>query len=159
MGVPWRSVGKIIQRVVTRLGPKNELDGLTQIGIDDAERTQASRVHHRRDGSPHREHRVGCTRHERRHAEELLRSTGRSAGGETRGCDDRHVCHINAVESMRRTRDSFDRFHVQRLAHDALDQVHRTEVRELKGTPEGNELKQARFPLQQNPWESDGARE
>jgi transposase len=35
MGVAWRTVGNIIQRVVNRLGPKNALDDLTHIGIDE----------------------------------------------------------------------------------------------------------------------------
>ena len=35
MGIAWRSVGNIIQRVVDRLGPKDTLDGLTHIGIDE----------------------------------------------------------------------------------------------------------------------------
>ncbi len=35
MGVAWRSVGNFIRRVVDRLGPKNELDNLTHIGIDE----------------------------------------------------------------------------------------------------------------------------
>jgi len=44
----------------------------------------------------------------------------------------------------------FDRFHVQRLAHDALDEVRREIVRELNGTPEGKDVKGMRWPLQRN---------
>jgi transposase len=44
----------------------------------------------------------------------------------------------------------FDRFHVQRLAHDALDEVRRAEVREIKGTDEGRALKRTRLIL--HPW-------
>jgi len=46
----------------------------------------------------------------------------------------------------------FDRFHVQRLAHDALDAVRREQVRELRGTDEGKALKKTRWALQKNPW-------
>jgi len=44
----------------------------------------------------------------------------------------------------------FDRFHVQRLAHDALDEVRREIVGELKGTAEGKALKGMRWALQRN---------
>jgi len=42
----------------------------------------------------------------------------------------------------------YDRFHVQRLAHDALDEVRRDEVR--SGVP--GALKRTRWALQKNPW-------
>ncbi len=44
----------------------------------------------------------------------------------------------------------FDRFHVQRLAHDALDEVRRETMRGIKGTPEGKALKKSRWALQRN---------
>jgi len=46
----------------------------------------------------------------------------------------------------------FDRFHVQRLAHDALDTVRREQVRALAGTDEASDVKKTRFALQKNPW-------
>jgi transposase len=46
----------------------------------------------------------------------------------------------------------FDRFHVQRLAHNALDEVRRAEVRELKGTEEAKDLKRMRFVLHKRLW-------
>jgi transposase len=46
----------------------------------------------------------------------------------------------------------FDRFHVQRLASDAVDAVRREQLRELRGTPEGKELFRSRFALWKNPW-------
>jgi transposase len=46
----------------------------------------------------------------------------------------------------------FDRFHVQRLAHDALDKVRREQVRELAGTDDAWSVKNTRFALQKNPW-------
>lgn len=46
----------------------------------------------------------------------------------------------------------FDRFHVQRLAHDAVDEVRREQARALKGTDEAAALKNTRYALQKNPW-------
>jgi transposase len=46
----------------------------------------------------------------------------------------------------------FDRFHVQRLASDAVDAVRREQLRELRGTDEGRALFHARFALLKNPW-------
>jgi len=46
----------------------------------------------------------------------------------------------------------FDRFHVQRLAHDALDQVRREQVRQVRGTEAARAIKKTRFALQKNPW-------
>jgi len=51
----------------------------------------------------------------------------------------------------------FDRFHVQRLAHDALDKVRRDQVRELRGTDEGKAIKKTRWALQKNPWNTTPA--
>jgi transposase len=45
----------------------------------------------------------------------------------------------------------FDRFHVQRLVHDALDEVRRAIVREQAGTDQARAIKKTRFVLQKNP--------
>ncbi len=44
----------------------------------------------------------------------------------------------------------FDRFHVQRLANQALDEVRRQTVRELAGTALAKDIKRARWPLLKN---------
>lgn len=154
MGVAWRSVGNIIQRVVDRLGPKNQMDGLTHIGIDEL----SVRKHHQYI-TVVTDHLTGNI---------VWAAPGKNAAtlksffealGTQRAAKlevvtiDMSAAYINAVAEMApQARLVFDRFHVQRLAHDALDQVRRAEVRELKGTPEANELKRTRFPLQKNPW-------
>ena len=60
--------------------------------------------------------------------------------------------YLKAVtEASPQARVIFDRFHVQRLAHDALDEVRRDEVREAE--PEDRAaLKKTRFALHKNPW-------
>lgn len=154
MGVAWRSVGNIIQRVVARLGPQDTLDGLTHVGIDEL----SVRKHH--------EYITVVTDHATGNI--VWAAPGKNAATlklffEALGTEraarlevvtiDMSAAYISAVEKMApQARIVFDRFHVQRLAHDALDKVRRAEVRELNGTPEANELKQTRFPLQKNPW-------
>ncbi len=154
MGIAWRSVGNIIQRVVDRLGPKNELDGLTHIGIDEL----SVRKHHQYITvvTDHLTGNIVWAAPGKNAAtltsffEEL--GTQRAAKLEVVTID-MSAAYISVVESMApQARLVFDRFHVQRLAHDALDQVRRAQVRELKGTPDGDDLKQTRFPLQKNPW-------
>jgi transposase len=46
----------------------------------------------------------------------------------------------------------FDRFHVEHLAHDAVDEVRRAEVRDHKGTEQGKVFKHLRYVLLKNPW-------
>ncbi len=50
----------------------------------------------------------------------------------------------------------FDRFHVQRLAHDALDEVRREEVRAATTEEERAGLKGTRWLVQKNPWNLTG---
>ncbi|MBK8261618.1 MAG: transposase [Nannocystis sp.] len=49
----------------------------------------------------------------------------------------------------------FDRFHVQRLVHDALDEIRRGMVAELRDPAEKRALKGTRFALQRSPWKLD----
>jgi transposase len=51
----------------------------------------------------------------------------------------------------------FDRFHVQRLVQDALDEVRRAEVRALEGTDERRGLKKSRWALLKNRWNLSAA--
>src|SRR5688572_5167270 len=63
---------------------------------------------------------------------------------------------ISAVEEgAPNAKRIFDRFHVQRLAHDALDEVRRELVREKDDEVERKALKGTRWALQKNPWNLD----
>ena len=69
---------------------------------------------------------------------------------------DMSAAYIKAVtEALPKPRIVFDRFHVQRLAHDAVDAVRRSEVRTADGPGERRALKRSRFALQKNPWNLD----
>jgi transposase len=46
----------------------------------------------------------------------------------------------------------FDRFHVQKLANEALDEVRRQEVRDVSGTQSAAAVKKSRWALLKNPW-------
>src|SRR5690606_32521115 len=67
---------------------------------------------------------------------------------------DMSKAYISAVsESAKNATIIFDRFHVQRLVQDALDEVRRAEVRAVADDPQGRrQLKHTRYALLKNPW-------
>jgi transposase len=154
MGVAWKTVGRIVERVVARLGPKDRLDGLRNIGIDE--------LSYRR----HHEYVTIVTDHDGGrvvwaapgksaatvHAFFAALGEERTAKIETITIDMSNAYKTAIAEAAPHARVVFDRFHVQRLAHDALDKVRREQVRELAGTDEAGAVKNTRFALQKNPW-------
>lgn len=154
MDIAWRTVGSIIERVVTRLGPRDLLDELTLIGIDEL----SYRRHHKYITivTDHARGRVVWAAEGK--SADTLREFFRALGPERAAkleavTIDMSNAYIKAVTEMApQARLVFDRFHVQRLAHDALDTVRREQVRELSGTPEAKAMKRTRFALQKNPW-------
>jgi transposase len=154
LGIAWRTVGAIVERVVKeRLDPKR-LKGLRRIGVDEF--------------SYRRRHRylTMVVDHDRRRVvwaspgkgAEALESFFEELGEE--GCAALEIATIDMsggyqsalVEHAPETKVVFDRFHVQRLASDALDEVRREQLQELRGTPAGEELFRSRFALWKNPW-------
>jgi transposase len=154
MEIAWRTVGNIIERVVARLGPRDLLDELTLIGIDEI----SYRRHHKYITivTDHVRGRVVWAAEGK--SAETLREFFRVLGPERAAkleavTIDMSKAYIQAVTEMApQAQVVFDRFHVQRLAHDALDEVRREQVRELAGTPEAKALKKTRVALQKNPW-------
>ena len=153
MRVAWRTVGAIIERVVPRHQKGDRLDGLTRIGVDE--------LSYRR----HHEYVTVIVDHVRGGV--VWASPGKNADtfkaffkelGKERCAQleavtlDMSAAYLKAVtEESPQARIIFDRFHVQRLAHDALDEVRREQVREA--APEDRrDLKNTRFALQKNPW-------
>jgi len=154
VGIDWRSVGSIIERVVSaRLGPER-LDDLTVIGVDEL----SFRRNH--------EYVTVVVDHARRCV--VWVGEGKSADtlkaffdelGPERAAKLTHVtmdlssAFIAAVtERAPQAEKIYDRFHVQRLASDAVDQVRRSEVRQVAGTEEAAALKQTRWALLKRPW-------
>ena len=67
---------------------------------------------------------------------------------------DMSAAYIKAVETwLPQATVIFDRFHVQKLASDALDEVRRSMVRELGDAEEAAAIKGTRFTLLKNPWD------
>jgi transposase len=153
MRIAWRTVGAIIERVVPRHRTADPLDNLTHIGVDE--------LSYRR----HHEYVTVVIDHER--GAVVWAREGKDAAtlkaffeelGKERCAKleavtlDLSAAYIKAVtEATPQARLIFDRFHVQRLAHDALDTVRRQQWR--TADPEEKEaIKGTRFALQKNPW-------
>ena len=156
MGIGWETVGRIIERVVARRAPRDRLEGLTHISIDE--------LSYRR----HHEYVTVVTDLNRSRIvwvapgknADTVRSFFDALGPERSArleliAIDMSGAYIEAVrEKAPRARLVFDRFHVQRLVHDALDKVRREQVRHLREVdPDAAKtLKRTRFALQKNPW-------
>jgi transposase len=154
MRISWSTVGVIIQRVCERRRKGDELDGLTVIGVDE--------LSYRR----HHEYVTVVIDHARgavvwakpgKNAD-TLRAFFKELGPER--CArleavtiDMSQAYITAVsEASPQAKIIFDRFHVQRLAHDAVDEVRREAVREADGKEEKAAVKKTRWALLKNPW-------
>jgi len=152
MRIAWNTVGSIVDRVVKRLSPPDRLTGARVIGIDEL----SYRRHHK--------YVTIVTNHET--GEIIWAREGKSAetldtffaemgpercAGLQNVTLDMSQAYIRSVTTHApQATIVFDRFHVQRLAHDALDQVRRALVAETD--PEQRRvLKKTRFVLQKNP--------
>ncbi len=154
MRIAWTTVGAIIERVVDRLGPQDRLEGLTDIGVDEL----SYRKHHEYVTVviDHRRQRIVWAA--RGKSADTLRGFFEALG--TQRCAklqsvtiDMSAAYIKAVsDAAPQARIVFDKFHVQRLAHDALDQVRRAEVRKVAEPAQRDALKHSRFALQKNTW-------
>lgn len=154
MRISWPTVGAIIQRFVRRQrGGADRLDGLRIIGVDE--------LSYRR----HHQYVTVVVDHER--GEVVWAAPGKSAAtlgqffkalGPDRCAQleavtiDMSAAYIKAVtEASPAAKIIFDRFHVQRLAHDAVDEVRRQEVARADASRK-KALKKTRWALLKNPW-------
>ncbi len=154
MGINWRTVGAIVDRVVgERLDPER-LKGLRSIGIDEF----SYRKHHRylTVVVDHDKQRVIWTK-PGRSSETLgaffdeLGPTGRAALEHV--TIDMAGGYIKAIrEHVPNAEIVFDRFHVQMLMSNAVDEVRRGEVRALRGTEAAAFVNGSRYALLKNPW-------
>lgn len=154
MGISWPTVGAIVERVVGRRLDPSRLDGLRRIGIDEF----SYRKHHR--------YLTTVVDHDRRRV--VWAASGRSAktlaaffaalGKERAASIETATIDMNAgynkalKEHAPKAQIVFDRFHVQRLVSDALDEVRRAQVRFLGLSEQGRAIKHSRFALLKNPW-------
>ncbi len=154
MRVAWTTVGDIIQRVVGRHQRVDLLDGLTCVGVDEL----SYRKHH--------EYVTVVVDHVRGHIvwarkgknADTLKAFFAELGAERVAkleavTIDMSAAYIKAVtEAAPKAKLVFDRFHVQLLAHEALDQVRRAEVRQATTKAGRSALKRTRWALQKNRW-------
>jgi len=154
MGISWRAVGTVVERVVADKLDPQRLDDLRRIGIDEF--------------SYRKRHRYVTVVADHDTARIVWAKEGKSAEtlaaffeelGPERAAVIEHVTidmagsYIKAVtEHVPDAEIVFDRFHVQQLASRAVDEVRRAQWRELKGTEEGKAIKGSRFALLKNPW-------
>ena len=152
--VAWRTVGQIIERVVARLGPTDRLDGLEYVGIDEL----SYRRHHEYITSvvDHVATKVVWAAEGKSAAtvDGFFEALGPARAAKLKGVTiDMSGAFIDAVQrGAPQAQIIFDRFHVQRLAQDAVDQVRREQVRALAGTDNAAALKKTRWALLKNPW-------
>lgn len=154
LGVSWHTIGAIVDRVVERKLDPGRLRGLRRIGVDEF----SYRKRHR--------YLTVIVDHDRQRI--VWATPGRSAKAldpffDALGEDGIEVLECATIDMAggymkalaERAPDVqivFDRFHVQRLASTALDEVRREQLRETRGTSEGRELFRSRFALLKNPW-------
>jgi transposase len=157
LGIDWRTVGTIVERIVAeRLDPLR-LDDLSVIGVDELSfRRNHNYVTVVVDHLKKRVVWIG----EGKSADTLKRFFAELGPERTRKLThitmDMSGAYIAAVDAHApHAQKVFDRFHVQRLASDAVDEVRRAEVREVVGTKAAKALKRTRWALLKSPWKLD----
>ena len=152
MGISWETVGRIVERVVARLGDDNRLSTLRRIGIDEFSYRKRHRYitvvvdHDTKRVVWAAEGRGAKTLGEfferlgPEGVQRLERATIDMAGGYKKALRE-HAPHVEVI---------FDRFHVQKLASAAVDEVRRSIVRELGGSPQAAQVKGTRFIVLKN---------
>lgn len=154
MGIAWVTVGSIVERVVARRLDPSRLDDLVRIGVD--EFSYRKRHNYMTIVVDHDKRRVVWAGKGREAAtlegffEELgperIRKIESITIDMARGFIKAIAAHAPHAKVI------FDRFHVQRLAGDAVDEVRRVLLRDLRGSEEGKQLFRSRFALLKNPW-------
>lgn len=153
MRIAWNTVGSIAERVVNRLSPDDRLCGLRTIGIDEL----SYRRHHEYVTiiTDHDTGKVVWARRGKNAAtlDAFFAELGPQRCAQLRTVTlDMSQAYINSVRAnVPDATIVFDRFHVQRLAHDALDQVRRALVAKHADSEQRRALKKTRFVLQKNP--------
>lgn len=161
MRIAWKTVGQIVERVVARLGPADRLEGLEHMGLDE--------LSYRR----HHEYITTVVDHVGRKVvwaapgknvatvEEFFKALGPERAAKIMTVTmDMSAAYIEAVSrGAPHARIVFDRFHVQRMAQDAVDKVRREQVNLLAGSNDAKTLKKTRWALLKNPWNMNAVEE
>jgi transposase len=154
MGINWRTVGTLVERVVqARLDP-SRLEELYVIGVDEL----SFRRHHEYvtvvvDPLKKRVVWVGEGKGEKtlqKFFDELGPERTQALTHVTMDLGAAYQAAVNARAPQ--AQKVFDRFHVQKLASEAVDTVRRQEVGLQGEAAEGRALKKSRWALLKNPW-------
>ena len=148
--VAWVTVGQIVERVLQRHRPDDPLEGLTVIGIDEL--------------SYRKGHKYVTTVTDQLSGRIVWAAEGKSAktlqsffdalGAARRAAIalvtmDMSEAYITVVQqTVPQAQIVFDRFHVQKLVNEALDETRREEM----NTADATTVKGLRWPLLKNPW-------
>jgi transposase len=152
MGIAWRTVGDIVQRVVKRNLDPDRLRNLRWIGVDEFSHRRGQRYitlvvdHDRRCVVWAAKGKDAATI--RKFFDELGPEEAAKIEGVT---TDLAGWNLKAIKQcIPQAQVVFDRFHVQKLASDALEEVRREQLRELRGTSAGRFIFRARYSLLRN---------
>jgi transposase len=158
MGIAWRTVGNIIQRVVNdKLDPKR-LDGLSRIGIDEI----SFRKNHRYITTvvDHATRRIVWAAEGK--SSETLNKFFEELGEERAKkisiiTIDMSAAFIKSIEEkVPHAQIIFDLFHVLKLSSEAVDKVRRKLISGLKerdDSENASAIKKSRYVLLKNPWD------
>lgn len=156
MRIAWQTVGDIAHRVVNRYQTDDPLDGLVYIGVDEISYRRRHKyltvvVDHTTSSI--------VWAHTGKNAETLKQFFTELGPERTANLEavtlDMSAAYIKAVtEASPQAKLIFDRYHVQKLVHEALDETRREQMRELaRDDAEAREaIKGMRWPLHKNPW-------
>jgi transposase len=154
--IAWRTVGQIVERVVGRRGLEEALDGLRHIGVDELSYRKGHR--YLTLVTNHETGRIVWAK-EGKTADTLKAFFDELGKERCRAVEtvsiDMSQAYINAVrDKVPHAQIVFDRFHVQQLVTNALDQTRREEWQRLRrlDPEEGKAMKGLRWPLLKNPW-------
>lgn len=153
-GLGWRSVARIVERVVAERIPDARLSGLRAIGVDEFSYRKRHRyltvvVDHDRGQvvwaakGRGADALAGLFEHLGEDGCAAIESVTMDMAGGYKKAVREHLPHAQVI---------FDRFHVQRLAGDAVDAVRRAEVTAHAGTVAAHTIKRSRYALLKSPW-------
>jgi len=153
-GIDWRTVGTIVERIIGEKLDPSRLDDLSVIGVDEL----SFRRHHNYVTVvvDHLRQRIVWVGEGK--SSETLAEFFKALGPERAKLLTHVTMDLSAAYRSSVTKHApqaelvFDRFHIQRLASDAVDAVRRGEVRAAEQAGEAKALKNTRWALLKSPW-------
>ena len=157
--IAWRTVGAIVERVVARRRQPIDWTKVTAIGVDELSFRKGH--HYLTLVSDLDSGRILWSKEGRSSAtlEAFFAEIGPEACARIQhAAIDMCEAYAQAIgRLLPNARLVYDRFHVQRLASAAVDEIRRAEWQRLRGTDEGKALKHLRWALLHNPWNATPA--